>query len=379
MTTPQQQFLELLRAGLWGTPADPAKFQPSCTDWKSILRIAREQTVQVLIADGIETLPKEMWPPKEAMLHLMMARVKTSQMHQLLNMTLNQIVNALNAEGIPSALLKGQGVAQNYRKPESRICGDIDLYTGLDGYEKACEIVENLQGNKPHKKGEECEHHMHLNLNGVEIEIHRHADKMPAKHLNLSIQQWTKESIDDHFGTDALRKWDNNGTDIHMATPTFDAFFILHHAVRHMTTDGLGFRQICDWVMYLHKNHQHINTAELGIRLKEFHMETIWKEFGILAVNVLGLPVEELPFAPGTLKSSKTSKILKQIFISGNFGRFDTHAKDRSAAPYLKRKWRSFRFQSSRLFKLLNLFPKYAANYLWHWFTGAVVKFSKGQ
>lgn len=106
-TFAQQQFLELLRAGLWGTPADPALFPKDATDWKKIFRIAKEQTVQVIIADGIETLPKECWPPKEIMLKFMMVKVKTSQMHTLLNTTLCQVVNALNAEGIPSVLLKG--------------------------------------------------------------------------------------------------------------------------------------------------------------------------------------------------------------------------------------------------------------------------------
>ena len=373
MTLAQQQFLELLRSGLWGNPADTELFIGN-VDWKSILRIAKEQTVQVIVADGIETLPKEMWPPKEAMLHLMMARVKTSQMHQLLNTTLNQIVNALDAAGIPSALLKGQGVAQNYRKPESRMCGDIDLYTGLQGYHKACEIVEELQGDKPHKAGEECEHHMHLSLNGVEIEIHRYADMMPNKRHDNYFQHWTKESIDANFGTDVLRKWDNNGTKIHMAIPTFDAFFILYHAVRHLTTGGVGFRQICDWTMYLHDNHKDIDTEELCKKLKVFNMESIWKEFGIFAVTVLGLPAEELPLAPNSLKSNKPAKLLKHIFISGNFGRLNSNGREYLKDPYLKKKWRSFCFQSTRLFKLLNLFPKYAVNYMWHWFKGGIIR-----
>ena len=78
------------------------------------------------------------------MMKLMMVRVKTEQMHQLLNTTLNQIVKALDKEGVPSVLLKGQGVAHNYRKPSSRSCGDIDLYTGLGGHEQACRIIDGL-------------------------------------------------------------------------------------------------------------------------------------------------------------------------------------------------------------------------------------------
>ena len=128
MTTAQQQFLELLRSGLWDRPADSSIFKE--TDWKNVYRIAIEQTVIAIITYGIETLPKEMLPPKEIMMKLLVARLRIEQSHNLLNSTLNQIIKALKDDGIPSVLLKGQGVAQNYWKPEGRNCGDIDLYTG---------------------------------------------------------------------------------------------------------------------------------------------------------------------------------------------------------------------------------------------------------
>ena len=379
MTLPQQQFLELLRSGLWSKPANAELFRGE-VDWKSIIRIAVEQTVQVIVADGIETLPKEIWPAKEVMLKLMMVRIKTEQMHKLLNGTLNQVVTALNENNIPSVLLKGQGVAQNYPKPASRMCGDIDLYTGVENYAQACEIIENLNHQK-HHHGVESDHHMHLSLNGVEIEIHRHADLMPDKRHNLSMQQWTKESIDAHFGTDALKKWDNNGTNIQLATPTFNAFFILHHAVRHMTTEGVGFRQICDWVMYIHKNHQHIDTNELKQKLIEFHMENIWKEFGIMAIAILGLPAEELPLIPTSMESNKTSKLLNHIFISGNFGRFDAANRGKSylQLPYLQKKWRAFRFQITRSFKLFSLFPDYITKRTVGWICGGIHRVLTGK
>ena len=112
-------------------------------------------------------------------------------------------------------------------------------------------------------------------------------------------------------------------------------------------------------------------------------METIWREFSILAVNALGLPANELPIYPegmctdasGKLKgSAKTDKILNHIFISGNFGRFDVNGRDHSQAPYLKRKWRSFRFQSIRLIKLCGLFPKFTSAYICDWFTSAIYR-----
>lgn len=377
MTTEQQQFLELLRAGLWSKPADPTLFPIGSTDWKTIVRIGMEQAVPVIIMDGMETLPQEHWPSKEIMLRLMMFRVKTSQMHLLLNNTLNQIVEALNAEGIPSVLLKGQGIAQNYLKPESRSCGDIDLYTGQDNYTRACEIIESLDDETSHAI--ECDHHMHMQLNGIEIELHRQADYMPGKRSNGKLQEWTKESIDANFGTDALRSWNNNGTDIKLPSPTFDAFFILHHAVRHMTVEGIGFRQICDWIMYLHENHSKIDIELLNKKLEEFHLSKVWEEFGLMTITVLGLPAEELPLVPLDSISRNTDRLLHHIFISGNFGQYDSQQRNKLKAKaevnYIKKKWRYFVLQCSRFLKIFCIFPTYILNYMWHWLTGGIIRF----
>ena len=376
MNRAQTQFLELLRAGLWAVASDSEIFNPDSTDWRAILRIAKEQTMLAVVADGIETLPKELWPPKEVMMKLAMMRLKIEQTHALLNSTIAQIVQALDAQGVPSVLLKGQGIAQNYLRPESRTCGDIDLYTGHDGYQKAFEIIESLHEGRAHKEAAEWEHHMHTDLNGVEVEIHRKASFLEGKRIDDNFQEWTRRTLDEQFGTDGLEVWNNAGTHVALAPVTYNAFFILHHAVRHMTTEGVGFRQICDWTMLLHKCHAQVDVEQLGRKLKELHMETIWKEFGRLVVNFLGLPASELPLAPVDLRPTRTTyKLLQHIFISGNFGHFDANGCDRSKAPYLVKKWRSFTFQSRRLMKLFGLFPGYSLAYMWHWFTGGVVRF----
>ena len=51
MNKAQTQFLELLRAGLWGVAADPENFEPDGVDWKAVLRVAKEQTMMAVVAD----------------------------------------------------------------------------------------------------------------------------------------------------------------------------------------------------------------------------------------------------------------------------------------------------------------------------------------
>lgn len=371
ITFAQQQFLELLRAGLWGTPADPALFTEEATDWKEILRIAKEQTVQVIVADGIETLPKEKWPPKQAMIRLMMTRVKTSQMHTLLNTTLCQVVSALNAEGIPSVLLKGQGVARNYRIPESRMCGDIDLYVGKENYQRAIETIAKLDPNG-NAIGLETSMHQHVTINGVEIEVHHTADHIRIRRQRKTHKQWVDNCMPMTTMQVSTNIWSSLGTDITLPPHTYNAFFILHHAVRHLASDGIGLRQICDWVRYLYTYCQEINTAELKKQLKVFNMAQIWDEFSHLATNVLGLPTDRLPFTPQRPLSEKTDLLLKQIFNTGNFGRYAEEKIDFKEKNIIKRKWRNFGVQSSRLFVLYKISPSFTIPHSWGWFCEAL-------
>ena len=367
----QQQFLELLRAGLWGTPADPSHFTKEATDWKQIYRIAKEQTVQVIVADGIETLPKENWPPKEIMLKFMMVKVKTSQMHTLLNTTLCQVVNALNAEGIPSVLLKGQGVAQNYRHPESRMCGDIDLYVGKENYKRAIEAIAKLNPNG-NAIGLETDMHQHVTINGVEIEVHHTADHLSVRKHRKALDKWVNECMNLTITPVSTNTWNDLGTEITLPPHTYNAFFILHHAVRHLASDGIGLRQICDWVRYLYTYGHEINTVELTEKLKTFNMEQIWEEFSHLATAALGLPADRLPLKPQRPISQKTDLLLKQIFNTGNFGVYADEKIDSKEKNIIKRKWRNFGVQSSRLFILYKISPKFTLPHSWGWFCGAL-------
>ena len=80
MTVSQKQFIELLKAGLWGEKADENLFH-GAVDWKEILKIAREQTVQGIICDSIGALTCEPAPPKEMLHRLIMDRTRNMQMH----------------------------------------------------------------------------------------------------------------------------------------------------------------------------------------------------------------------------------------------------------------------------------------------------------
>ena len=133
-------------------------------------------------------------------------------------------------------------------------------------------------------------------------------------------------------------------------------------------------RQICDWGMFLNRYHSDINAAELQETLRKLHMTTIWKEFGILAVNILHLDSTVLPLAPKEFKSTTTSILLSHIFKSGNFGRYDSYRRTPNEDSYIKRKWRSLCVQTLRFIKIFPLFPHFTISYSAGWLPSAIMR-----
>ena len=374
MTRPQQQFLELLRSGLWGKPADASIFQGEI-DWQSIVRIAKEQTVQVLVANGIETLPKELWPPKVAIFKLMEYKSTTVKMHHLLNSVLAKITTALNAEGIPSVLLKGQGLAQNYLIPESRICGDIDLYVGEENIDRACEVIAGLtdEPQEPEEGLTGEEKHRHVKVDGVVVEVHRKSVTTHTERLARLMRNWTHESLNSHFNDGTLPTINFNQVPVTVPSANFNNIFILYHAANHMVQGGIGLRQLCDWAMFLTKHHTEINETELKSDLRRFNMIPVWKEFSRFIVNVLGLDPTFLPLAPRKLINTNGAKfILNDIFATGNFGHYNEISKAPIEHNTLKRRWRNFKIRIRRHYGLIRFFPMFTISFIATWYFNAI-------
>lgn len=376
ITVLQKQFLELLRAGLWGGCPDVTLFQGE-VNWKAIFKIAREQAVQVLVADGLEALPEHLAPKKETIYKVAIRRTTNSLAYKVQKSLINRITTLFNEEGIPSILLKGQGVAQNYQKPESRMCGDIDIYVGMDNFHKACEILRR-EGAEELIHQDEHEFHIAFDLDDKTIEVHKKSDVIRGRKLNDSLQKWTTIHLDAKLADGTLPKWNNDGTLINIPDPTYNAFYIIHHAVRHMLGEGIGLRHVCDWMIFLHTHQDQIDKEELKAKLAEYKMATAWGQFGALATKYLGFPEEHLLVPPINQNESKAELLLQHIFSTGNFGQYSKEKRD-SKSRYLKRKWHNFRFQMSRLFKLYRILPDYTRNFGCGWFTNAVYRFFRNK
>lgn len=352
MNPVHQQFLALLRGGLWGNPVDPALFS-GVTDWNGILTLAMQQTVPLILTDPINRLPKNLHPPVLIMRHLHNLAVRNIRRHAQMNHTLVEAVTLFRRHGMQPILLKGQGVASNYPDPTQRWCGDIDLYMG-GYYMKACALAD--QWGECDRQASESRKHYHFRHDGVVVELHRIAEQLPAVWHNIRFQRWTKA----HLQGDGLRETELGGAMISLPPVNFDALYIFNHLWHHFSSgDGVGFRQLCDWVRYLHTFHLEIDCSRLKRDLRAFGLWHPWRIFGYIAVDVLGLPACEFPFySECCVKQGEV--ILQMVLTGGNFGFFGSSNIARPEG-YLRGKLHSLFKKHKRIAVLFPLFPKQMA------------------
>ena len=353
----EEVFFSLLRNALWGSPVEiPEGF----VEWGSVARTAKVQSVLGQVGDAMlsdsriaAAMPAEL---KTRMKTFIMANMMT---HGKLNNVLVKVVNELSAAGIPSVLLKGQGLAQYYPKPELRQCGDIDLYVGLGDYYSSYDRLRPLATEIDDRKSLEVGKHYDFFVGSVSVEVHRYSDRYPTKRLDAIYQEVSRKGL-----TENLVPMSFLGCQVQTPSDEYNAFYIFSHLFHHFLTSGLGARQLCDWMLFLRERGANIDMDSLKKTLVSLDMLGPWQDFGCVLVKYLGMPQELFPFYDQS-REKNAPKIMKRILDEGNFGKERDVYKKRGK-NYLINKTRAMLAHIGRSFGLLFLFPRHSFRQIWH-------------
>lgn len=300
-------YCSALRAGLWGNPFDRQLDKDEFLDlWKD----ADRQTTKGLIASAL--VQSEAVPP-QVVDRLQDWLLKIAGQNLKMDDVLSKSLNVLKNKGIEPVLLKGQGAASYYKVPILRESGDIDLYVGQDLYKKSFEILSELSGTPQSFEFEVHSKHSHVEIDGITVEIHRFSEVLPRKY-DPFYQKVAAEGLSSKLKTVIVED-----VPVQTPEPVFNAFFLFNHLWRHLVTEGVGFRQVCDWAMFLHANAGSINQEKLLSILKPLDLVRPWQVLGRVAIDVLGLPASEMPFDNPTY-SRYVEKVVGMMMKEGNFG-----------------------------------------------------------
>lgn len=305
-------FFSLVRAGLWEEEFRLSVFDG--IDLKVIYRLAQEQSVVGLVAAGLEHA-NDVQFPKEDVLTIVGDALQLEQRNNAMNHFIGVIVEKMRDAGIHTLLVKGQGVAQCYAKPQWRACGDVDLLLNPDNYNKAKNYLSSLGltiDNEDVRRK-----HLGLTIDSWIVELH---GALPFD-LSSKVDKVINEAQDDVFYNGSVRTWMNGDTQVFLPSPDNDLIIIFTHFLHHFFIEGVGLRQICDWCRLLWTYKDAIDNNLLKRRLYKASLTSEWCAFASLAVNYLGMPIDAMPLYKDSRSfKGKAKRLLTRIIKTGNMG-----------------------------------------------------------
>ena len=337
-STQHPLFLNLLSAAIWNKPANSAPFEKlSKETWRGIVDIANEQSVSALVADKALSLPAESLPPRALSLQFMVMIKQTEALNRKMIHVLSDLINEYKEANFPFCLLKGLSTGINYPSPLYRNSGDIDLYLYQKGdFERATEWFT--------KKGFVIEHgdriHNKFIKDGVWVENHSRIIYFNNKKYDIQFKKWEKELIEKNNFT--FVQIDN--LMVKQLPLEMNAFYIFQHLFQHFVHGGVGFRQFCDWLLFLSKHKGKISADSFSAIAKSYALLYPMQVFARAAVKYLDAPETIFPFE--MIHDDKHADwIIADIFQGGNFGFY--HPGEQRPKGKLRSLW----FSTKRVIK----------------------------
>ena len=195
-------------------------------DFDALYELADEQSVVGLIAAGLEHV-EDMKITKPMALPFLKKVFSLEGRNQAMNEFIGKTVQLLRDRGVYALLVKGQGVAQCYAKPQWRSSGDVDFFLDAENYEKAKDVMIPLASDV---KGEDRRMlHLAMTIDDWTVELHGTLHTELSKRINKGIDTIQREI----FTQGKVRVWRNEDTDVVLPAPNEDVVLVFTHILEH--------------------------------------------------------------------------------------------------------------------------------------------------
>ena len=300
MTRTEQCLLELLGRALF----DRGEPLPPDTDWQALFREAVSQSVHLLAYDCLTEQERASLPPETAAQWRQAALSAMWYNEQLLREQ-QAVLKAL--EGIPCVILKGSSSAMCYPRPELRCAGDIDLLLRPADLEKAEAILAARGYQMP--EGSHS-YHSSMRRESFAVELHFEPPGIPMGDAGSALREYFRDAVETVVFREGLP----------VLPPEPQAVLLLLHKLEHITSSGLGLRQICDWAAFVHRDMTPALWESLEPKLAQFGLLRFAQVVTFISVKYICLSEKEAPWCVAA-DEELCRALLEDILRTGNFGR----------------------------------------------------------
>jgi hypothetical protein len=291
-------------------------------------------------------------PPQEMLIKWAVLINSIENKNKQMDSTTIELYNLFTENNINTYLIKGQGVAACYPKPNLRINGDIDWYFPCKyQFDMAYKLIQS-KGISIRKQ---AKYSKYYSWKESVIEHHRRLLDIDNPFCNSYIK---KMICNEEKNAIYLNL---NNISIKTPSPILTHVLVNAHILKHLLTSGIGIRQLCDSARVCYAFRDNITTETLQSIYRKtgiFHFVQI---VNTLLISYIGMSEEYLPF-PLEPKRHEAEKMIADIMTSGNFGQYGGPLATSSETSKIKqKKFRHWLERCIRYFRYVRFAPSEAS------------------
>ena len=305
----------------------------SLAELKSVMRLAREHTVQGLVADAVMAgrlrIKDDMSADKQK---VVMALMQTNMQHQRsffqFEKTLADFAKVMAGHNIKYVVFKGVAVARHYPVPYTRTMGDVDFYIPASDFNRAVEVIEHELQVEIEK--EDIDKHFSFDYRGIRFEMHYQIETFGygkhQRYFNRMIDGSISQGVDS-FCIDNSETGDVKA-EVSVLPPTEDLIVVFKHWFNHLLVEGVGLRQTTDLAVLLVAYRDKIDIAKLMTALERIGYMKAFRAMLAMMRRYFHLTDLESFCILNVRDERYGDKLMTTVLESGNFGRkaYKNHA-----------------------------------------------------
>ena len=223
----------------------------------------------------------------------------------------------MTANDVPYVAMKGLASAMYYPEPSLRTMGDVDFLVDKDNLATAGKLLESIGFSIGHGSENESKHIAYKRPPQSVWEMHRSINGVPQNTVGEKIQAELDSTID----TAETVKID--GFTCRVPEKFHHGLIMLLHTASHLTSEGVGLRHLCDWVVFASSLSDEQFCEIFEKKLNEFGLWRFAQVLTLLGIKYLGAPKCQWAIESKNVDEVTLQGLMEDILSGGNFGKKD--------------------------------------------------------
>ena len=232
----------------------------------------------------------------------------------------SELHELMTANKMPYVAIKGLASARYYPEPNLRSMGDVDFLVAKENVSQAGKLLESIGFAVDHGEEDDGIHIAYTRPPMSIWELHHSVNGIP----NNEIGELIREEMDKAIPTAEVTEVD--GSICRLPDKLHHGLIILLHTASHLTSEGVGLRHLCDWVVFASTLSDAEFREIFEKKLKCFGLWRFAQALTLLGIRYLGASkrVWALEAIEGhKLDDSTLEGLMNDILSGGNFGTKD--------------------------------------------------------